>query len=101
MASEGHNFDFFFIGSPGVPGTAPREPRDRESAPNAKIPEKGRMKPPALAFNAAPRPESGGAEKQAGPARTQQRRKDGHEAAYRGRAPRPTLPFYRKAAHRH
>ena len=59
------------------------------------------MKPPALAFNAAPGPESGGAEKRAGPARTQQRREDGHEAAYRGHAPGPKLPFYRKAAHRH
>jgi hypothetical protein len=90
-------FDFFFahfsIASPGVPGTAPREPRDRRRASNAAIPEKGSMKPPALAFNAAPGPRAAALKKQAGPARTQQRRKDGHEAAYRGRAPSPRLPF--------
>ena len=33
-----------------------------------------------------------------GPAQTQPRRKDGHEAAYRGRAPSPRLPFLREAA---
>ena len=59
-----------------------------------------RQKPgtPSDAFGGAYGPpdsdsESGGAEKQAGPARTQQRRTDGHEAAYRGRAPSPGLPF--------
>ena len=67
---------------------------------NAAIPEQDSMKPPALASNAA-RPESGGAEKQAGARADAAAARDRPRGSPRRRTPRPRLPLFakRRTAH--
>ena len=62
---------------------------------------KGPHETAGTSFQRGPRPESGGAEKQAGPARTQPRHANGLEAAPRRQTPRRKLPFSRSDAPPH